>query len=253
LQLLLKGLGESRDAAQPVTAAEMALIRLAYAADLPDPADLVRTIRDGGGAAPEPTAVRAAPTPSPAPAGKPLARQGAPAVATTSAPAVEERREAPAPRAEARPVAVPDFAALVALADARGETRLKAYLDTMLHLVRFEDGRIEFRPAIGAPTTLPHELSERLAIWTGRRWIVTVSNAPGAPTLAQQAEEADAALKERMTRDPAVAAVLAAFPGAEVVNIRNLVDIGGATSPDTLADIPPDADVEDDDDLNEDT
>ncbi len=252
-QMLLKGLSETRDAPQPVTAAEMALIRLAYAADLPDPADLVRTIRDGG-AAPEPAA-RTAPA---SPAGKSSATRGAPAVATASAqpvPAMEERREMPAPRAEARPVAVPDFAALVALADVRGESRLKAYLETMVHLVRFEDGRIEFRPATGAPATLPNELSERLAVWTGRRWIVTVSNAPGAPTLAQQAKEADAALKERMRRDPAVAPLLAAFPGADVVNIRNLVDIGaseGTAAPSVLADIPSDADVEDDDDLNED-
>jgi DNA polymerase-3 subunit gamma/tau len=159
-----------------------------------------------------------------------------------------------APRAEARqPIAVPDFPALVALAAERRD-RLKTFLETYVHLVRFEDGRIEFRPATGAPGNLPNELSERLAAWTGRRWIVTVSNAPGAPTLAQQEKDAGDALMERMRRDPAVATVLAAFPGAEVVNIRDLADIGGAAPPNTLADDPSDDDVagEDEDDLNED-
>jgi DNA polymerase-3 subunit gamma/tau len=252
-QMLLKGLSETRDAPQPVTAAEMALIRLAYAADLPDPADLVRTIRDGG-AAPEPAA-RTAP-----PAGGSGAARGAAALSAAQArpvPVAEERPETtPTPRAEVRPIAVPDFAALVALAGERRD-RLKTYLETYVHLVRFEDGRIEFRPAAGAPKNLPNELSERLAAWTGRRWIVTVSNAPGAPTLAQQAKDDGEALLERMRRDPAVAAVLAAFPGAEVVNVRELAGIDaseGDRPPNALADEPSDADVgdEDENDLNED-
>ncbi|SLN25239.1 DNA polymerase III subunit gamma/tau [Oceanibacterium hippocampi] len=66
-QMLLKGLKEVQGAPQPIAAAEMALIRLAYAADLPSPADLVtRLTRDGG---------------------QPSASAGAPAQATTSPPA----------------------------------------------------------------------------------------------------------------------------------------------------------------------
>ena len=43
-QMLLKGLGELQSAPNPVQALEMILIRLAYAADLPAPADLVRAL-----------------------------------------------------------------------------------------------------------------------------------------------------------------------------------------------------------------
>ena len=47
-QMLLKGLIEVRDATRPVAACEMALIRLAYAADLPPTDKLVRDLMDGG-------------------------------------------------------------------------------------------------------------------------------------------------------------------------------------------------------------
>jgi DNA polymerase-3 subunit gamma/tau len=49
-QMLLKGLGEVRAAPSPLAAAEMVLVRMAYAADLPSPADLVKEWRDKGGA-----------------------------------------------------------------------------------------------------------------------------------------------------------------------------------------------------------
>ena len=43
-QMLLKGLGETLSAPQPLQAAEMVLIRLAYVTDLPPPAEIVRSL-----------------------------------------------------------------------------------------------------------------------------------------------------------------------------------------------------------------
>jgi len=48
--MLLKGLLEVRDATRPIQAAEMALIRLAYAADLPPTDKLVRDLLANEGA-----------------------------------------------------------------------------------------------------------------------------------------------------------------------------------------------------------
>src|SRR5690242_19814132 len=50
-QMLLKGIEEVQNAPMPGQAAEMVLIRLAYVADLPAPAELVRTLTDGSGSA----------------------------------------------------------------------------------------------------------------------------------------------------------------------------------------------------------
>jgi len=52
-QLLLKGHAEVIAAARPQAACEMALLRLVHAATMPDPLELARMIREGGGAAGE--------------------------------------------------------------------------------------------------------------------------------------------------------------------------------------------------------
>ena len=51
-QMLLKGLGEVQEAPSPIQAAEMVLIRLAYVADLPVPAELVRSLQSAVGQSP---------------------------------------------------------------------------------------------------------------------------------------------------------------------------------------------------------
>ena len=52
-QMLFKGIPEVQSAAKSIAAAEMVLVRIAYAADLPTPDELVRTLADGeSGAAP---------------------------------------------------------------------------------------------------------------------------------------------------------------------------------------------------------
>jgi DNA polymerase-3 subunit gamma/tau len=49
-QMLLKGVGEVQSSGRPVAAAEMILVRIAYAADLPTPDEVVRSLSDSGAA-----------------------------------------------------------------------------------------------------------------------------------------------------------------------------------------------------------
>src|SRR5471032_2245916 len=49
-QMLLKGVGEVQSSGRPVAAAEMVLVRIAYAADLPTPDELVRSMSESGAA-----------------------------------------------------------------------------------------------------------------------------------------------------------------------------------------------------------
>ncbi|HLF58927.1 MAG TPA: DNA polymerase III subunit gamma/tau, partial [Alphaproteobacteria bacterium] len=53
-QMLLKGLSEVQVAPTPLAAAEMVLVRLGYAAELPNPAELVQRMAGGAGAAAAP-------------------------------------------------------------------------------------------------------------------------------------------------------------------------------------------------------
>ena len=86
--------------------------------------------------------------------------------------------------------------------------------------MRFEDGRLEIGLEASAPKTLTGELSKKLAEWTGRRWMVIVSAEPGMPSLYAQAQTRKAELKDGVRGDPLVQAVLARFPGAEIVDVR---------------------------------
>ncbi len=220
-QMLLKGLEEVQTAPSPIQAAEMVLVRLAYVADQPAPAELVRLLQDGAAgpdrAAASPPARAAASAPA---APRPIASGALPARADLREP---EPREVAAP---APPVAVAtdpmpqNFAEVLALFDERREAVMRLHLASHLHLVHFEPGRIEFRPAEGAPRDLANRLAQLLSEWTGTRWLVAISDEEGEPTLRQQEATHERDLRNEVASHPLVQAVLATFPGATIAAVR---------------------------------
>jgi DNA polymerase-3 subunit gamma/tau len=206
--LLLKGLFEVRDAARPVAACEMALIRLSYAADLPPTDKLVRDLLEGDTGTPS----RASPPP---PAGGGVRAQGA-RTGEGAAQSLASLAAMPAPTLRS-------LEDLAALAQAKNAPVLKVHLENDVHLVSLEAGRLEFRPSARAPKTLAADLAQKLKDWTGMRWIVTLAREGGAPTLAEQKKAAKAARHERVLQEPLVRAVLDRFPGAEIVAVRDVI------------------------------
>ncbi len=237
-QMLLKGLGEVQAAPSPVQAAEMVLVRLAYVADLPTPAELVRSVQ---GIAPRndaltPSSASRRDPPMPAAAVPPSPTAALPLRASVElAKAAVEPMPNPAPP----PVAVLEpmpqsFDEVVALFDKRREPVLRSHLMTHLHLVHFEPGRIEFRPAPGAPRDLANRLGQLLGEWTGTRWLIAISEAEGEPTLRQQEERHETELRNGVATHPLVRAVLDAFPGATIAAVRER--FAAAAENDTLDD-----------------
>jgi DNA polymerase-3 subunit gamma/tau len=224
-QVLLKGLGETRAAPSPVQAAEMVLIRLAHASQLPNPAELVTRLQDSAAAA---TTISSAPTattettaPGATTATTPAAPRAQGALAEAQ-PAVQPEPVAGEPVAEAaQDPRLESFEAVVALVRAQRETILANHLERDLHLVHFEPGRIEFRPATDAPRNLAGQLGALLQTATGTRWMVSVSGEPGAPSLAKQKDQRKADLDEAALRHPLVQAAMEAFPGAKMVDRRD--------------------------------
>ncbi len=221
-QMLLKGIAEVEASGRPLAAAEMVLVRIAYAADLPTPDDVIRSLGDAardnsaGNAALATTRTDAPASPR-AQASRAEPR-GAPRAAFASAPAAmnEPRRAEAAPPARA----LASFEDLVALAAEKRDVAMKSALERDVRLVRFEDGQLEIALEASAARTLVGELSKKLADWTGRRWMIAVSAEPGAPSLRAQAEARKAELKDGVRGDPLVQAVLNRFPGAEIVDVR---------------------------------
>ncbi len=243
-QILLKGLGEVQVANRPFAAAEMLLVRLAYAADLPTPDDALRRLKElqsAPGGAP--------PAPRPSPGGGPAASAARPQLATVAGQPVA--RAAPAPAQPA--MRIRRFEDIPAIAAEKRDIALKIALERDIRLVAFEEGRLEINVAGGAAAELATKLSRALQGWTGQRWVVALSQEEGAPTL-HEAEQARKASDLRGVRaHPAVRAVLEAFPGAEIVRVevkRNEsdapdVDAGEAA----LQTAPIDPDESDEDDL----
>jgi DNA polymerase-3 subunit gamma/tau len=219
-QMLLKGLDDLRNAPSPLLAAEMLLIRIAYAADLPPPADLRgRAPVSGGATVPAAAAIAAPSAGGPSPAGASGAGGGARADPTSCA--------MPGPTVTMPPSALAapaSFAETVELFRARGAPMLHGWLYQAARLVRFEPGRLELILAPGTPADLPGRVAESLREWTGRPWLVSLASAEGEaePTLAEQAMAQKRARLEELAEDPRVAGILARFEGARVVDVGPL-------------------------------
>jgi DNA polymerase-3 subunit gamma/tau len=213
-QMLLKGQAEVQMAPRPMTAAEMVLVRLAYAADLPTPAELAqsktprddRPSREAGSGEPEKTPQYAA--------------QGG-----ALAPAIAEPAEQARPEAETEdardirpePTSLSD---VVALAHQRRDLKLINALEEQVRLVRFVAGHIELRLLEDAPTGLANDLGAKLTEWTGTRWIVAVSDEEGEETLRDQADRDKARELKEIMAHPSVKAVFEHFPDAEITDVR---------------------------------
>ncbi|MBL23274.1 MAG: DNA polymerase III subunit gamma/tau [Rhodospirillaceae bacterium] len=215
-QLLLKGLGEVQNAPAPLQAAEMILVRIAYAADLPPTGELVKKLDDAQASSSANTAPPAAPpTASPSdgtPTGS-LRGDDATAVATAPAPAVEPEST---PQALIAPTS---FREVVELFDARREAAICTALRSNVHLVHFEAGRIEFRPDEHAPRDLASRTAAQLSDWTGNRWVVSISQEKGEPTLLEQDQADEQAAKDALETLPVVQAIKEAFPGAAISKV----------------------------------
>jgi len=210
-QMLLKGLSEIRNAPNPLQAAEMLLIRLAYVSDLPTPAEAIEQAKNTPTAGPGGRA--ASPNP-PSISHRPIyAVDGPRALAVDSAPMAS------------LPPMPQTFGDVVALALEKREGILATQLRHDVRIVRFEVGRIECRVAEGRHLVdLPQRLTKALNDWTGRRWTVTINTLdPAQPTLTEQEAEAERSLRDDAANHPLVKAVLEAFPGAAIGAVRELI------------------------------
>ena len=278
-QMLLKGLQEAQFAPDPMQAAEMVLVRLAYAAELPPPADLVKRLTQGG----EASAVRSGgPSASPAAASAAPARVLSTGISTESstesstglsrglptgqmpAPnspvaqsgglsgsgqAEAARALAPAaPFAATQPMMEPmpaSFREAAGLFGRKREGLLHAHLMHDVHPVSFEAGRIEFRARPEALRDLPNRVSELLSLWTGQRWLVSVSDQAGQPTLADQDASRKQADRDEAAQHPFVRAALQTFPGAKIIEVRStkpVVDFVPSDGEPPDGEAPPDSD-----------
>lgn len=251
-QMLLKGLGETRNAPSPIQAAEMVIIRLIHAADLPPPGDLVQRLKQNaaagpgaaptgggsaggnGGSAGSASAVSSSHVDSGTGNGGPgnggpgnggrvpamaLVSNGRPSYGGSPEPERAPVEDQPAPAKLPDTVPLNSFDDLLKLLEDRREGRLLKHLVHDVHLVRFEAGRIDLRPTGAAPKDITNRLAGLLHRWFDARWVVSISSEKGQPTVAEVRQAAEQARFDAAGQDPLVQAVMHAFPGAKIKKV----------------------------------
>ena len=213
-QILLKGVEDVKDSPRPLASAEMALIRLAYASDLPTPEETIRKLSqttDGPRHAP------------PLPSGGGGPRASMRLAATEPAPVAPAPIASAPPPPSPSPAAVPRLARfddVVALARSKRDIQLVQSLERDVRLSRFEQGSIAFTLVEGAESGLAQTLSRRLQEWTGERWMVALVPGSAAPTLRETAQAREAERTSNAASHPRVQKVLDRFKGARIVDVR---------------------------------
>ncbi|HEY6916979.1 MAG TPA: DNA polymerase III subunit gamma/tau, partial [Allosphingosinicella sp.] len=192
-QLLLKGLGEVTSAAMPIEAAEMALLRIIHASEMPDPGTLLEKLMNG----------EAVPARS--------AASAAPASAETQGAMLS----AEVPQGPQIPAT---FEALVAYLQENGKALLAQQLHDYAGVVRYAPPELAIRPAKPLSGDFSRDLAAALKALTGTQWTVEVSDAPSEPTLLEQEKMAAEANRQKILDHPIIAAAREVFPDAELID-----------------------------------
>lgn len=214
-QILLKGLNEVQMAPVPQNAAEMLIIRLLYAADLPDPADLIKKLEQEDVVKDGPAGHTGSSAPS-KPAGEPVKAYGA----LGASPAQSQARAEPESR-----ISPHETAALATIEEIHtalentGEFVLAGQLYHYVQPIKISEGRLEIHTLPAAPPALSQNLGTALSQISGRRWIVSISDAPGQPSLAEKAQAKASQDKAEVLQLPVIQEILQIFPEAELTEI----------------------------------
>ncbi len=216
-QLLLRAQGEVAEAADPSVALDMALLRIAHAATMPDPDELAKMLQNGSVAIT--TASAPAASPPPPPPSPPSPSQGAPSdmarghdnrwdqVAAQRAIAIDPAADdAPSACANDLPELIDQ---LVAAGEVEGASLLRRYG----RLITLDATKLLLARGEGMDDLVLARIGRALKAVGSLR--VAFGEGEGAPTMGE-AKLAQKAAAEAMARqNPIVAAIFDAFPDAK--------------------------------------
>ncbi len=233
-QMLLKGIHEVNSAPNMLAAADMILVRLAYAADLPTPEDIIKKLKEEGAGSSSVAQVNtavsstaSAPVTATVEQITPPRQQSPENIPQASVTAVALQQPAPVEPAlsQATTHSLQTYQDVVDLAASKRDIRLKSALERFVRLVKFVPGAIDIQLVDGAPGDLANELGRKLNQWTKQRWIIAVTKEQGAQTLAEQTSAREQAILHKAGEDDLVRAALEQFPGAQIIAVRDVFDV----------------------------
>lgn len=223
-QMMLKGLTELNSAPAPLDALEMILIRIAYSASLPTPAELLEEVKKKSDlnpiapkisvSTPQIATVHTMPQPANSFVAKPT---------ITPAPQPEVKPvSAPAPTPSA-PCPMNNISQLAAYLEEHKKMRLEYSLKNDVSIENFGNWQIELTLSDKAPVDFVSSLRQVLTEATGGEWQIIQHRGTLGETLADKENAAIDADKRSAAEHPLVKAVYAEFKGARIDTITRKI------------------------------
>lgn len=223
-QLLIKGHQEVIEAPRALEACEMALLRVMYAVQMPDPSEIVTLLQAGG-------AVAAPPAPSAAVAPSAVSHPEPDRIeAVHSHNVYAEMQQAEVQHAESTLVpddsrstdhGLHDLAAVHLALEGAGQHQMARLLHDHVRLLHIGLDTLDYAQTDKLTPAFAQDLAQALRSITGKRWFVRAVEQPEAalptPSLQDQILADKAAADAAIAIDPLVAAALKAFPDAHIL------------------------------------
>tara|TARA_B100001057_G_scaffold473184_1_gene537304 strand:+ start:37 stop:1701 length:1665 start_codon:yes stop_codon:yes gene_type:complete len=119
-------------------------------------------------------------------------------------------------------VFIRSFNELVDLCSVKKEMEIKYELEKNVHLVKFENGRIEISFNDNLNKNFVKNLSKKLLEWTNQRWIISFSKDKGDLSIKDKAKNEKIELINDLKKSELYKKVLEHFPDADLIDVKLL-------------------------------
>ena len=205
-QMILKAANEIKNFSKPLSALEMAVIRMCYISDLPTPDEIIKKIESKDILPAEK---------------KTLKSNSKPSVSMISGSS-EKKELDESLIEEVLTKRIPkDFHEIIQLARIHKDVKMQYELENNVSLVSFEKEKIEINILKGSES-IASDLSKKLFEWTEKKWIVLVSSSQGEKTINQEREESDLLIRSNIEKHPIYKATVEEFKNTSIKLIEEI-------------------------------
>ena len=205
-QMILKAANEIKNFSKPLSALEMAVIRMCYISDLPTPDEIIKKIESKDISPAEKKTLKSNSKPSVS------MISGSSEIKELDESLVEEVLTKGIPK---------DFHEIIQLARIHKDVKMQYELENNVSLVSFAKEKIEINILKGSES-IASDLSKKLFEWTEKKWIVLVSSSQGEKTINQEREESDLLIRSNIEKHPIYKATVEEFKNTSIKLIEEI-------------------------------
>jgi len=205
-QMILKAANEIKNFSKPLSALEMAVIRMCYISDLPTPDEIIKKIESKDISPAEK---------------KTLKSNSKPSVSMISGSSEKKELDQSLIEEVLTKIIPKDFHEIIRLARIHKDVKMQYELENNVSLVSFEKEKIEINILKGSES-IASDLSKKLFEWTEKKWIVLVSSSQGEKTINQEREESDLLIRSNIEKHPIYKATVEEFKNTSIKLIEEI-------------------------------